>query len=144
VKNPYSKLINHMRTQGGKNNTPYVQIGVVVSADPLTIKLGDLQIGKENLLVADYLLPSYAREYTAEGNVQFTDSGSLGGTDGAVVGPYGSHDHSVTSINIDTDNAQSGSITLTDGLKVNDIVTLTPLLELEGQMYAVLARMVSP
>ncbi|KJR48395.1 hypothetical protein UF75_1193 [Desulfosporosinus sp. I2] len=45
-----------MRTQGAKFNTPYVQVGVVVSPDPLTIKLGDLQIGKENLLVADYLL----------------------------------------------------------------------------------------
>lgn len=48
-----------MRTQGAKFNTPHVQVGVVVSPDPLTIKLGDLQIGKENLLVADHLLPSY-------------------------------------------------------------------------------------
>jgi len=48
-----------MRTQGAKFNTPYVQVGVVISSDPLTIKLGDLQIGKENLLVADYLLSGY-------------------------------------------------------------------------------------
>lgn len=61
MKNPYSALINHMREQGGKNNTPYVQVGLVISPDPLTIKLGDLQIGKDNLLVADYLLPGYAR-----------------------------------------------------------------------------------
>ncbi|SHH14980.1 DUF2577 family protein [Desulfosporosinus lacus] len=56
MKNPYSAIINHMRTQGAKFNTPYVQVGVVVSPDPLTIKLRDLQIGKDNLLVADHLL----------------------------------------------------------------------------------------
>lgn len=78
-----------MRTQGAKYNTPYVQLGVVVSPDPLTIKLGDLQIGKENLLVAEYLLPSY----------------------------------------------------LTDGLKAEDIVALTPTLD--EQTYIVLARVVS-
>jgi len=57
IKNPYSKLINHMREQGGKNNTPYVQLGTVVVQDPLTIKFGDLQIGKDNLFVSQHLLP---------------------------------------------------------------------------------------
>ena len=61
-----------MRTQGGKNNTPYVQIGLVVSADPVTIKIGDLQIGKDNLLVADHILPGYERKTTG-GDITFTD-----------------------------------------------------------------------
>lgn len=108
-----------MRTQGGKNNTPYVQVGVVVSVDPLTIKLGDLQIGKDNLLVAEYLLPNYARKYSASGNIKF-----------------------VTTISVDTDNTQNGDLTFTDGLAENDIVAL--ISTLDEQTYIVLAKVVSP
>ena len=119
IRNPYSELIGHMRTQGGKNNTPYVQVGVVVSVDPLTIKLGDLQIGKDNLLVAEYLLPNYARKYSASGNIKF-----------------------VTTISVDTDNTQNGDLTFTDGLAENDIVAL--ISTLDEQTYIVLAKVVSP
>ena len=76
MRNPYSAILEHMREQGGKNNTPYVEIGLVVSADPLVIKLGDLQIGKENLLVAAELLPGYERQITLDGipkNLAYTD-----------------------------------------------------------------------
>ena len=119
--NPYSKLINHMREQGAKLNTPYVQIGIVVSADPLTIKLGDLQIGKENLLVADDLLPNYTRKITIP---------TTPATGGTTTG-------SITSIGI-----PEADLTLTDGLKADDIVALIPTLD--GQIYIVLARLVSP
>lgn len=108
-----------MRTQGGKNNTPYVQVGVVVSPEPLTVKLGDLQIGKDNLLVAEYLLPNYARKYSANGNIKF-----------------------VTTISVDTDNTQNGDLTFTDGLAENDIVAL--ISTLDEQTYIVLAKVVSP
>jgi len=131
----------HMRTQGGKNNTPYVQVGVVISPDPLTIKLGDLQIGKDNLLVADYLLPDYARKYTTDGNLKVTKSGSLGVTTGTVVGSYGSHTHNVASVTLDTDNTQSGDFTFSDGLAKDDIVAL--ISALDEQIYIVLARVVS-
>ena len=144
MKDPYSRLINHMREQGAKYNTPYVQVGVVVTADPLTIKLGDLQIGKENLLVADYLLPDYARKYAASGNLKFTESGTLGTTNSVSVGDHGSHSHNLVTISIDTDNAQTGDLTLTDGLKKDDVVALIPTLEDEAQTYIVLARLVSP
>jgi len=112
-----------MREQGGKNNTPYVQVGIVVAADPLTIKLGDLQIGKENLLVADYLLPDYSRK------INIPTTAANGSTT----------EESVTSIGI-----PDGVITLTDGLKADDIVALIPILEDELQTYIVLAKLVSP
>ena len=130
-----------MRTQGGKNNTPYVQVGIVVSPEPLTIKLGDLQIGKDNLLVADYLLPDYVRKYTADGNLKATKSGSLGTTSATTVGSYGSHTHNVASITLDTDNTQSGDFTFSDGLATDDIVAL--ISTLDEQTYIVLARVVS-
>ena len=121
MKNPYSEIINHMRTQGGKNNTPYVQVGVVVASNPLTVKLGDLQIGKRNLLVADYLLPNYARK------ISIPTTTAVGNTT----------TESITSIGI-----PDGEIALTDGLKANDVVALIPTLD--GQTYIVLAKVVSP
>ena len=130
MKNPYSALINHMREQGGKNNTPYVQIGLVVSADPLTIKLGDLQIGKENLLVADHLLPDYARKIS----IPITDGSGV--MSSVPVGDHGSHTHTISELGI-----ADGGITFTDGLKADDIVALIPTLD--EQTYIVLARIVS-
>jgi hypothetical protein len=121
-----------MRTQGGKNNTPYVQIGVVVSADPLTIKLGDLQIGKDNLLVADYLLPNYTRKIT----IPITDGSGV--MSSVSVGEHGSHTHEITELAI----AEDGEIIFTEGLKADDIVALTPTPD--GQIYIVLERLVSP
>ena len=120
MKNPYSSLIEHMRTQGAKFNTPYVQVGLVVSADPLTIKLGDLQIGKDNLLVSDYLLSNYTRKITIPTTPV---SGST-------------TEESVTSIGI-----PDGVINLTDGLKANDVVAV--ISTLDEQTYIVLAKVVS-
>ncbi|WP_407308535.1 DUF2577 domain-containing protein [Desulfosporosinus sp. SB140] len=121
MRNPYSALLNHMRTQGSKNNTPYVQIGLVVSLNPLTLKLGDLQIGKENLLAADYVLPNYERKI----NIPTTPaSGST--TEG-----------SVTSVGV-----PDGEIKFTDGLRVDDLVALIPTLD--EQTYIILAKVVSP
>ena len=121
MKNPYVGLIEHMQKQGGKNNTPYIQTGVVITSDPLTIKFGDLQLSKNDLLVADYLLPNYARKITIP-----TTPASGSTTTG-----------SITSIGI-----PDGTITLTDGLKADDIVALIPTLD--EQIYFVLARLVSP
>ena len=122
MRNPYSGLVNHMRTQGAKYNTPYVQTGTVISADPLTIKLGDLQIGKESLLVADYLLPNYARKITI---------------------PTTTATGSTTTESIMSVGIPDGDITFTDyGLKENDIVALIPTLD--EQTYIVLAKVVSP
>jgi|SRR5665648_117132 len=131
MKNPYSKLINHMREQGGKNNSPYVQVGVVVSEDPLTIKLGDLQIGKANLLVADYLLPDYARKIS----IPITDGSGVMSSES--VGDHGSHTHDITQLSI-----TEGDITFTDGLKRDDIVALIPTLD--EQTYIVLVKVVRP
>jgi hypothetical protein len=141
-KNPYSDIVKIMQDQGAKYNTPYIQLGVVISPDPLTIQVGDLQVSKDNLMVADYLLPNYARKYTATGNIQLTESGSIGATDGTVVGPYGSHTHNVITTNLNTNNTQNGDITLTDGFNANDVVALSPTLD--GQTYIVFARLVSP
>lgn len=120
-----------MREQGGKNNSPYVQVGVVVSEDPLTIKLGDLQIGKANLLVADYLLPDYARKIS----IPITDGSGVMSSES--IGDHGLHTHSISKLSI-----ADGNFIFTDGLKADDLVALIPTID--AQIYFVLAKLVSP
>lgn len=53
LKNPYSELINMMREQGAKYNPPSLQLGIVMTSQPLKIKSGDMQLNLNNLLLAD-------------------------------------------------------------------------------------------
>lgn len=53
--NPYSKIIEQMRRQGGSNKSPSIQIGRVVSPNPLVIQIGELQIDGDNILIAKHL-----------------------------------------------------------------------------------------
>lgn len=62
IKDPYVELVNLMRSHGAYNNPSTIEIGEVASENPLTIKVQDLPLTKENLLVADYLLANYSRE----------------------------------------------------------------------------------
>lgn len=55
IKDPYSELIKKMRNQGTHYNPPSIELGKVISVTPLTISVSDLQLTKDNLLVADYL-----------------------------------------------------------------------------------------
>lgn len=83
--NPYSKLIEIMKDAGSSNNPPSIQIAEVVSPPPnLIIKMGDLQVDKDNILIADYLLgeDSYIREYkTSNDKLTWGDSNYMKYTD---------------------------------------------------------------
>lgn len=51
--NPYSLILNTMQ---GKQDNQGVLIGLVTSTSPFTVKVGDLSVGKGNLLVADEIV----------------------------------------------------------------------------------------
>lgn len=73
--NPYSGLINLMREQGSKYNPPGLILGEVKSPPPqINIKVGDIQLDKDNLYIADYLLPNYKRDYILEGTLTLNDT----------------------------------------------------------------------
>jgi len=64
MKSPYSRFIKIMREQGSYYNPPAIQIGEIISPPPnLKIRVGDLQLDKDDVLIADYLLADYTREY---------------------------------------------------------------------------------
>ncbi|WP_158232834.1 DUF2577 family protein [Sporosarcina sp. P17b] len=87
--NPYSKLLEITK---GKNKvidraTDNVRIGEVVSASPLKITIGDLPIDRDNVLVSDYLLEEYKRDYKTNRYIpNGSDSGTMVFTDGIKVG----------------------------------------------------------
>ena len=128
--NPYSKLIEQMKKQGATSNSPSIQIGEVISPDPLTVRKGDLQIDKDNILIADYLLKDYRRK------VKIPEATATGETNNVSVGDHGTHKHSVDKIGVN-----EVEITFLDTLKQGDKLAI--LSTGDGQTYIILARVVS-
>lgn len=129
IKDPYSEMIKLMQQHGSKYNPPSIQLGEVTSISPLTIHTGDIQLNKNNLLVADYLLKDYSR------NVSLESTSASGETDLQAVGDHGSHKHGITSVNF------QGPLNLEDGLKKNDIVAL---IQMDTATFLILCRVVKP
>lgn len=131
MQDPYVEMLSAMQRQGASMVPPGIKLAEVVSPPPnLVIKMGDLQIDKDNILIADYLLPGYGRAVT----IPLTDSQSE--VTDTVVGDHGSHTHDVTKIGV-----PAGTIQLTDTLKPGDIVAAMPTVD--SQTYIILARVVS-
>lgn len=124
--NPYSKLIEQMRKQGGSVNSPDIQIGRVVSPSPLVVQIGDLQVDRDNLLIADYLLGNYARDAII-GEVSV--SGSTGSSE--------SHSHNISKLDVG-----KARVRYTNSLNHNDRLAI--MATSDRQTYIVLAKVVSP
>jgi len=66
MQDPYLELLSQMRKQGKSVNPPGIRLAEVVAPLPeIIIKMGDLQIDKDNILIADYLLKEekYIRQF---------------------------------------------------------------------------------
>lgn len=102
-----SDILGVMQSAGKDFNSPDIMLGEVVTPPPaLTIKVGNIVLYPEQLLVADYLLPGYKRAYYQEGVMHFkaqadaeltgmtkpkeTPAASVNST---IVGDHGSHGH---------------------------------------------------
>lgn len=70
MEDSYSKLIKIIKHHGAAYNPPSIDIGIVISDSPLTIKIGDLQLTRNNLLVADFLLQGYSRCLEVDGTTK--------------------------------------------------------------------------
>ena len=67
-----SDLLSVMQQAGTAFNSPDIMLGEVVTAPPnLTIKVGNVILYKEQLLVADYLLSGCKRAYYQDGVMYF-------------------------------------------------------------------------
>lgn len=83
--NPYSKLLE--MTKGQKETRDNVMIGAVISSNPLIITSGELQIYNDDILIADYLVDGYKRDYRTNRHIpNGSDSGTMTYTEGINVG----------------------------------------------------------
>lgn len=124
--NPYSKMVSMMQARGAGSNAPSIQIGQVIKAPPnLVVQVGDLQVDKANIMIADYLLDNYERA------IKVDETTATGITDLVL-----QHDHMVDKIGI-----PEGKINFTDTIKQGD--NLAVLATDDEQLYIILARLVS-
>jgi hypothetical protein len=121
ISDPYNEGIKLMRKHGSYNNPPSVEIGKVTGTNPLNVKIGDLPLTKDNLLVADYLLANYSRQ------INIPNTSATGSTT----------DGNISSISI-----SNGTINFIDTLKENDLVALVKITN--SATYIILCRVVKP
>ena len=66
---PYTKILKITRNEGSKDNPPSISIGKVISPPPnlMVSKTKDLQLYKDDIYIADYLLSGYSRQVSITG-----------------------------------------------------------------------------
>lgn len=127
--NPYSTIIGIMRQEGSVHNPPSLMLAEVLSPPPdLRIKVGDIQVGKPNILIADYLLTGYQRQFSQTGKGTIISK--------TPPSPVEYSEYTILESLVDT-----GQITWTDTLKAGDMAAVMPTHD--GQTYIILAKVVS-
>ncbi len=136
--NPYSGIINIMREQGAKNNAPNLMLGKVVSTSPLLIQVGDIQLDKDNLYVADYLMPNYKRNLKTSFNFNLVIDGDTSDVtlQSVSIGDqehqfgthnHGSHKHSFSKSISKTIEINNAAYFTDSGLGAGDMVAIQQL-----------------
>lgn len=159
--NPYSGILNMMQSEGAKLNPPIGCLGEILSVNPLKIKVDELILEPEDLLVSDILLSGYTREMKVEsaGKIQQNGNISLNGelnsstnstSGGSGDASFASHSHDINNsaiLNNSSFTANSTYMLTGDSkvefkpyLKKGDLLYLMPLYE--GQLYIVLCKAV--
>ena len=133
MQDPYIEILAAMQRQGASTNPPGIKLAEVVAPPPdIVIKMGDLQVDKDNVRIADYLLPGYTRQANQQ---------STGNIITHVPVPPGEEPQEYDTYTQIESLTHSGTIALSDTLKPGDVVAVMPTTD--GQTYIVLAKVVS-
>lgn len=135
--NPYKNLLSMMQDQGKKHNPPSICLGEITSINPINIKVEDLILDKDDLLISDNLVQGY------KSNVDITSSGTLvsntqNTSGGSGESSFASHSH---AINNDYNLTGSAELSFKDQLKIGDLLALMPTEN--RQIYIVLCKVVT-
>lgn len=106
-----------MKNKG--NSSSSLMLGEVISPNPLTIRVGEIQLSSSDLLVADDLISGYKR------TVKIPTTLASGSTSQG----------SISSISI-----PDAEITFTNGLSAGDVLAVYPIND--NQLYVILSRVV--
>lgn len=82
--NPYTEILSVMRNQGGLDNTPGCMMGVVTAEKPLKVSVAGLDLDKDDLLAAEWLIKDWNREWEIESGTAQTGDGTIGISGGKV------------------------------------------------------------
>ena len=104
-----------------------IQVGEVIAPLPdLQVKLNEnILLTKDHLRIAYHLCTDYQRPFQVEGTIKLADN-DCGQTGSVGVGDHGAHQHTLETVNIETEMTANGTIKLTDFLKAGDEVILIP------------------
>lgn len=109
----YVDMLNLMRKQGSKDNPVTLELGIMQGSD--SVKIGDLVLDKDDILIADHLLAGYSYKIET---------------------PY------VSVVNFTPETVTTkDTIVKTTGLKKGDIVAVMKLSA--NDTYVILAKVVS-
>ena len=113
-----------------ESHVPTVQsVGIIVQPPPdIVVKWNNIELTKENIYIAEYLLVGYRRE--ARGHIVSATQNRSGGSGDAA---YASHNH-------DIDNDYTDDIIYTDTLKPGDLVSVLPCAG--SQLYIITDKLV--
>lgn len=129
-------IVGIMREQGSTYNPPSICLGKVISVEPIMIKVGDLPLNRDNLLMSDILLGSYGRkaEFDLMGIASSTTESTSGGSG---YDSFASHSHSISGA---LGYKATGELTFESYLKVGDTIVLIPTED--EQIYIALCKVV--
>lgn len=129
--NPFITTIKLMRQNGEINNPTPFFIGEVISASPLLIQVGDIQLEREDVLINEMLLSGYERKLELHTTNATGQTASSSG--GSGYAEYASHSHSISNIAIKDGTYK----TLDDFLKGDKLVLL---MSQDQQQFIVLCK----
>ncbi len=129
AENSMQKMLGVMH-RVAESHVPTAQsVGIVVQPPPdIIVKWNDIELTKENIYIAEYLLIGYRRE--ARGHLVSATQPRSGGSGDAA---YASHNH-------DIDNDYTDDIIYTDTLKPGDLVSVLPCAG--SQLYIITDKLV--
>lgn len=113
-----------------ESHVPTAQsVGIIVQPPPdIVVKWNNIELTKENIYIAEYLLVGYRRE--GRGHIVSATQNRSGGSGDAA---YASHNH-------DIDNDYTDDIIYTDTLKPGDLVSVLPCAG--SQLYIITDKLV--
>ncbi|KXS42842.1 MAG: hypothetical protein AWU54_1190 [Candidatus Frackibacter sp. T328-2] len=154
---PLGKILGAMRQEGKRDNPPSLILAEVVASPPdIIIKFNGIEVDKDNIYIADYLLKEYKRKFYV--NKSDTDVEGQSGTlnmdmdtnEGSFTGltkpksdgdPAHLHDLDFWKTTSNKFKINDGVITLNSTLQPGDLVAVMPTYD--RQSYFILARVVS-
>lgn len=127
----YVDMLNLMRSQGGKDNPVTLQLGIMQSDK--SVKIGDLVLEHDDIMIADHLLAGYKRElvtpYVKSVKVTVDTTVSISGEIGSAI--------STATV----EDPKEKEIVTKTGLKKGDIVAVMKLSD--NDTYVILAKVVN-